>query len=265
MKTIKKDKLEYLVFENMPEIKHCFSTRYGGVSEGAFSSMNLAWREDKKENVLKNYDILCNAIGVKAENTVWTRQVHTDNILRVTAEDRGKGLFKERQEDGYDAIMTNEKDVVLVGFSADCVLIYFYDKVKNAIAIAHSGWRGTVLGIGGKVVKRMKEEFGSNPEDIVCGIAPAIGVDHFQVDIPVVTAFRQAYDWADKFIYPDENMAERWFIDLHSINEEILVNEGIKRENIENSRICTQCDPDRFFSHRVMGAKRGTLAGYMSL
>ena len=71
MKTVKKDKLEYLVFENMPEIKHCFSTRYGGVSEGVFSSMNLAWREDKKENVLKNYDIICNAIGVKAENTVW--------------------------------------------------------------------------------------------------------------------------------------------------------------------------------------------------
>ena len=68
---------------------------------------------------------------------------------------------------------------------------------------------------------------------------------HFQVDIPVVTAFRQAYDWADKFIYPDKNMAERWFIDLHSINEEILVNAGIKRENIENSnyRFCHKFNP----------------------
>lgn len=265
MKTIKKDKLEYLVFENMPDVKHCFSTRFGGVSTGCHSSMNLGWRKDTKENVIENYNIICSAIGVKAENTVWTRQVHTDNILRVTSKDRGKGLFKERQENGYDAVMTNEKDVVLVGFSADCVLIYFYDKVKKAIAIAHSGWRGTVLGIGGKVVKKMTEEFGSNPQDIVCGIAPAIGYDHFQVDIPVVTAFRQAYSWADDYIRPDENTAQRWFIDLHGVNERILTEAGIKAENIENSRICTQCDPERFFSHRVMGNDRGTLAGFICL
>jgi hypothetical protein len=267
LKTIKKGELEYLVFESFEKegIRHCFSTRYGGVSEGVHSSMNLGFRQDKRENVVKNYDIICSAIGVDSHNTYWTRQVHEDNILIATGEDRGKGLYRERIADGYDALITNELDIVLTGFSADCVLIYYYDRVKKVIGIAHSGWRGTVMGIGAKVVAKMQEVYLCNTEDIICGIAPSIGGCCFQVDEPVVTAFKEAYDWADNVISEDKQNSDRWYIDLHSANEEILVRAGISRENIENSRICTRCAPERFFSHRAMGNDRGSMAGLISL
>lgn len=265
MELVKKGNIEYYVFEKLKDIKHCFSTRQGGVSEGHYATMNLGWREDKKENVIENYKIICGAIDCDSHNTVWTRQIHTDKILNVTEADRGKGLFKERETEGYDGIITNCKDVVLTGFSADCVLIYFYEPVKSVIGICHSGWRGTVLSIGAKTVDKMVSDYGCEREKIICGIAPAIGKCCFQVDKPVVNEFENAFDWAWNFIEKDNENDGHYYIDLHGVNEEILVKSGVLRENIENSRICTMCNPDTFFSHRIMGNERGSMAGFISL
>lgn len=265
MELIKKGNIEYYVFDKLKNVKHCFSTRKGGVSQGCYESMNLGWREDKKENVAENYNIICSAIGCSSKNTVWTRQVHKDRIINVTEEDRGKGLLRERESEGYDGIITNCKDVVLTGFSADCVLIFFYDPVKQVIAISHSGWRGTVLSIGAKTVDKMVSDYGCNRNDIICGIAPAIGKCCFQVDKPVVDEFEKAFDRCGSFIRDDEENRGKYYIDLHGINEEILVKAGILRENIENSRICTKCHPDMFFTHRLMGNERGSMAGFISL
>lgn len=265
MKLIKNGNLEYYVFEKFKNIRHCFSTRKGGVSEGVYSTMNLGWREDEPENVIENYRRICEAIGCDSKNTVWTRQIHTDRIINVTETDRGKGLFKEREAEGYDGVITNCKDVVLTGFSADCVLIYFYDPVKEVIAICHSGWRGTVLAIGSKTAEKMVSDYGCNKNDIICGIAPAIGKCCFQVDEPVVNAFRKAFEWVDDFVEKDTENEGHYYIDLHGVNEEILVKSGIPRENIDNSRICTMCNNDMFFSHRLMGNERGSMAGFISL
>ncbi len=265
MKLIKNGNLEYYVFEKFKNIRHCFSTRKGGVSEGYYSTMNLGWREDKPENVIENYRRICEAIGCDSKNTVWTRQIHTDRIINVTEADRGKGLFKEREAEGYDGVITNCKDVVLTGFSADCVLIYFYDPVKEVIGICHSGWRGTVLAIGSKTAEKMVKDYGCNKNDIICGISPAIGKCCFQVDEPVVNAFKKAFEWVDDFVEKDTENEGHYYIDLHGVNEEILVKSGIPRENIENSRICTMCNNDMFFSHRLMGNERGSMAGFISL
>ncbi len=265
MELIKKGNIEYYVFDKLKGIRHCFSTRKGGVSEGCYESMNLGWREDKKENVIENYRRICSAIGCDSRNTVWTRQVHKDRILNVTKAHRGKGLFKEREEEGYDGIITNCSDVVLTGFSADCVLIFYYDPIKKVIAITHSGWRGTVLSIGAKTVYKMVSDYGCDKRDIICGIAPAIGKCCFQVDRPVVDEFENAFDWCTPFIRNDDENEGKYYIDLHGINEEILVRAGILRDNIENSRICTKCDPDMFYSHRLMGNERGSMAGFISL
>lgn len=265
MELVKKGKLEYYQFNKLKDLRHCFSTRLGGVSERCYSSLNLGFRNDEITNVIENYRIMCNAIGCDYRTTVWTRQVHEDKILDVTNEDCGKGLLKPRQIEGYDGIITNCPDVTLVGFSADCVLIYFYDPLKKVIAISHSGWRGTVKSIGSKTVEKMVADYGCNRENIIACISPAIGKCHFQIDMPVVEAFRNEYDWADMFIEPDKENEGKFYMDLHGINEEILVRCGVKRDNIENSRICTMCDPERFYSHRLMGNERGSMAGFLSL
>ncbi|MBQ9519818.1 MAG: peptidoglycan editing factor PgeF [Firmicutes bacterium] len=267
MKLIKKGKLEYYIFENLEKagVKHCFSTRLGGVSEGVHSSLNLSFREDKPENVIENYRIICEAIGTDNKNTVWTRQIHTDNVIEVTEADRGKGLFAERQAEGYDGIYTNKKNVVLTGFSADCVLLFFYAPDVKAVAMTHSGWRGTVLEIGGKTADILAEKYGADKSQILAGISPAIGKCCFQVDRPVVDKFIAKLPWSKDFITEDKTEDGKFFIDLHGINQRILENHGLKTENIENSRICTKCHPDVFFSHRVMGNARGSLAGLISL
>lgn len=265
MITNKIDSLEYLTFEKLSGIKHGFSTRYGGVSSGCYESLNLAFRDDKKENVIENYRIFCNALGVNYRDTVWTRQVHCDRVIVVDENDRGKGLFYPREEEGYDGIITNRKDVVLTGFSADCVLLYFYAPDKEVIAITHSGWRGTVKSIGEKTVEKMVKEFNIDRTKLIVGIAPAIGVCHFQVDVPVVSEFKKHLPFSDKYIKVDTENEGKYFLDLHAVNEEILINCGVKKENIENSKICTMCEPNRFFSHRIMGNQRGSLAGMISL
>ncbi len=267
MKLNEKNRVKYFTFDKLENegIRHCFSTRVGGVSQGCYESLNLAFRDDKRENVFENYNRICTAIGVDSRNTVWTRQVHTDNILRVSEADRGKGLFKERQQDGYDAVITDCKDVVLTGFSADCVLIFYYDRVNNAIGIAHSGWRGTVIETGAKTVRAMEKEFGTRAEDLICCIAPAIAKCCFQVDKPVADEFAEKLPWSSEFIEKDSENEGKFYIDLHSVNEEILVKAGVKRDNIENSRFCTKCHPELFYSHRLMGNERGSLAGMISL
>lgn len=267
MKLIEKNGLQFYKFDIFEKygLKHCFSTRNGGVSAGCYESLNLAYREDKPENVIKNYKIICGGNNMDYRNTVWTRQVHTDNILTVTKADRGKGLFFERQSEGYDGIITDCADVVLTGFSADCVLIFLYARDVKAIGMIHSGWRGTVAEIGKKAVERLCVEFGAKAENIVAGISPAIGGCCFQVDMPVAEEFLTKLGWSQEFVFIDSENSEKRYIDLHSINEKILLNSGVKAENIENSRICTKCNPDKFYSHRIMGNDRGSLAGFISL
>ncbi len=265
MNLVDNNGVKYLTFQKLKGIKHCFSTRMGGVSTGCYESLNLGFREDKRENVVENYKRICSAIDVDSRNTVWTKQIHTDLVLRVSEADRGKGLFAPRTQDGYDAIITNCKDVVLTGFSADCVLILYYDSVSKAIGIAHSGWRGTVLEIGAKTVKAMEDEFGTSPSNLICCIAPAIAKCCFQVDKPVVDEFTSKLPWSGEFIKADTENEGKYYIDLHSINERILINSGVKAENIENSRICTKCHPELFYSHRLMGNARGSMAAMISL
>ncbi|MBQ6553935.1 MAG: laccase domain-containing protein, partial [Firmicutes bacterium] len=180
-------------------------------------------------------------------------------------EDRGKGLFTERLADGYDGVYTKEKDVVLTGFSADCVLLFFYAPDVKAIAMTHSGWRGTVLEIGGKTADILAEKYGADKSKILAGISPAIGKCCFQVDKPVVDEFIEKLPWSKSFINDDTENEGKFYIGLHGINQQILENHGLRPENIENSRICTKCHPDLFFSHRVMGNERGSLAGLISL
>lgn len=265
MKLNEKNGIEYFTFGKFKDLRHCFSTRNGGVSEGCYESLNLGFRNDKRENVVENYERICSAIGVKKENTVWTKQVHEDKILRVYEKDRGVGLFRERPEVGYDAVITNCRDVVLTGFSADCVLIYFYDSIHQAIGIAHSGWRGTVLEIGKKAVAAMEKEFATKPQELVCAIAPAIGSCCFQVSEDVAEEFLQKLPWSKEFVIKDKENQGKFYIDLHRINERILINSGVKADNIENSLFCTKCHPEYFYSHRLMGNERGSMAGMISL
>lgn len=267
MKLNEQDNLKYYTFENIEKtniVKHCFSTKFGGVSTGCYESMNLAFREDKKENVIKNYEILCNSIGVDYKNVVFSNQIHQDKIYKVTKKDIGKGLLKESDIKGYDALITNEKDIVLVTFYADCVSIFIVDPINKAIGMAHSGWRGTVKEIGAKTIKEMTKEYNSNPKDLIVGIGPSIEKCCFQVGGEVVEEFKKDLPFSENYIFND-SVKDKFKIDLQGIIKQTIINSGVLENNIEVSRLCTMCNSNMFFSHRVMGNERGSLAAIISL
>lgn len=252
-------------FDDTGLVSHCFSTRKGGVSTGVFESMNLHFRNDKPENVIQNYKIICNAIGLDYKNVVFSKQIHSDNIYSVTEKDKGKGLLRKSDIVDADGFVTDEKGIVLTTFYADCVPVYFLDPVKKVIAMAHSGWRGTVLEISTKTVYKMEKLYGSDRKNIIVGIGPSIKKCCFEVDYPVIEEFQNKLSFSKDFIFKDTEKDGKYKIDLQGIIEKSLVLAGVLKENIENSGICTKCNPDLFFSHRNMGAERGSLAGLIAL
>jgi hypothetical protein len=250
-------------FENTDMVMHGFSTRLGGVSKGAYSSLNLGiTRGDNRDAVLKNYSIFCGKLGINIENLVFSAQTHTTNVKTVTASDRGNGILRANSFKDVDGLMTSDANTALVTFYADCVPLFFLDPKKRIIALAHAGWKGTVNGIGMVTVKKMQNEFTSNPADILAGIAPSIGPCCFETDEPVYSLFERK--GLENCVCETGNEGKR-NIDLWKANEELLKLSGVKAENIETMGICTKCSPDTFYSHRVMGEIRGSLAAVIQL
>ena len=269
MRLNKKGNLEYYTFDNIEKtnmVNHCFSTRLGGVSKGCYESLNLGiHRGDNIESVLKNYDILCSAIGVKKENCVMSKkQVHGTRVERVGRENMGDGILHESPIELTDGLVTNEKDVVLVTFHADCVPLYFVDPENKAIGLSHAGWRGTVNKMAEATILKMTEEFGTKPENIIAGIGPSIGPCCFQVGQEVVDEFNNKLEFAHNFIKED-NVVGKYKIDLWGVNKQIMIDAGVKAENIEIGGVCTMDNPDKFFSHRIMSDQRGSMAAFMSI
>lgn len=260
-----KDGVTFLTFPLLEKegIVHGFSTKIGGVSTGDYASMNLSFqRGDNPEAVMENHRRLAKAVGYDCRNVVFSDQVHETEMRRVYAEDAGKGIFVKSDIRGVDGLITNDKNVVLMTFFADCVPLFFYDKEKRAIGASHSGWRGTVKRMGEQTVKAMAHEFDSRPEDILAVIGPSICRDCYEVGQDVADAVYRAFDkkWHGQILFPDnatEGTERKYHLDLWRANEIILREAGLPEENIGVSGLCTCCHSDLLFSHRATVSRRG--------
>lgn len=237
-------------------VPHCFSTRLGGVSQGALSSLNLGiHRGDSPEHVVENYRILGNALGFDWQKTVFTRQTHSDLVRLVDESCAGTGLLYPVEPE-CDALITATPGLTLCAFTADCVPILLWDRATGAVAAIHAGWRGTVAGIAEKAVRAMTDAFGSKPEDLVAAIGPSIGPCCFETDADVPDALRQCLgSGAEAFIRPK---GEKYMVDLKGANWAILTRAGLHQGSI--SQDCTHCLPQRYWSHRRVGQQRGSMA-----
>ncbi|MBQ8316003.1 MAG: peptidoglycan editing factor PgeF [Lachnospiraceae bacterium] len=258
----------FLYFKRLaahPDVKHGCSTRVGGVSEGYFSSMNLGFeRGDSDENVMENYDRLCNAMGFSKEQVVLPDQVHDTVVRRATKADCGKGIMKPRDYSCVDAQITNEPGVALAVFGADCVPVFFYDPVKRAIGTAHAGWRGTIGRIAEKTVQAMEKEFGSQAEHMEAYIGVSICKDCYTVCGEVAELFMKEYPEATMQT-EEQKKGGTCQLDLWQVNRIILEQAGVKPENIVIGGVCTKCHSEVLYSHRVQGNDRGSLAGFLML
>lgn len=255
--------LAFPAFEALPFLKHGFSTRFGGVSSGEFAAMNLFYKNDGREQVLENYRRFCRSLGILPENLVFTAQEHTANVRVVTKEDCGKGYCRERDYTAVDALITNEPDVALTVFGADCVPILLAEKNGRAIGTVHAGWRGTAEDIAGKTVKAMQEAFGVRAEDLLAGIGPSICKDCYEIDETVAGRFFEAFPakLLEGAVFHKEN--GRCHLDLWQLNMALLQRAGLKKEHIYPGYVCTCHEPmnQYLFSHRAANGKRGGMAG----
>jgi hypothetical protein len=262
----KNNELPLLSFEkwdSLNGIKHCFTTRAGGVSSGYLSSLNLGWdRGDDKTNVTENYTRVAAAFGKGPERLVLAKQTHTANVRIVTEEDAGKGVTADRDYDDVDGLVTNVPGLILMTSHADCVPLYFYDPVNKVIALAHAGWKGTLNKIGQNTVNIMSDSFGSDPSDIYAAIGPSICQDCYEVSEDVADNFRSA-GFCDVLI--DGKSKGKYQLDLWKANEQVLLSSGITADHITVTNICTCCNPDTLFSHRATQGKRGNLGAFLML
>lgn len=258
--------LKYPMFEKTGIVKHGFSTRLGGVSRGCYASLNLSLdRGDREEDVRENFRRIGEAIGVRCEDMVLSKQTHTTNVRVVTEADRGKGIVRERDYTDVDGLVTDVPGICLVTSYADCVPLYFVDPVNKVIGLSHSGWRGTVGKIGKKTVEVMKNTFGSDPRDILAAVGPSVCMDCYEVSRDVIDKVKEAFAehlWEQLFYRKPDG---KYQLDLWKANELIFREAGISEEHIAVTNVCTHCNSDILYSHRAAGNKRGNLCAFLAL
>lgn len=251
-------------FDRAGGVAHGFSTRLGGVSQGFWTGLNLGCsRGDDPDHVRENFRRFCAAIGADYEGLVKTRQVHRDHIQAVTAADKGRDIIAPAPWE-TDGLITDVPGLCLTVFSADCVPVLLYDPVRRCIAAVHSGWRGTALSIAARAAQQMMTDYGCNPGNILAAIGPSIGKCCFQTRADVPDAMTAALGrLAAPFLEPLEG--GKFLVDLKGIIKNTLLHAGLDGSHIWVSDHCTACRSDLYWSHRLLGDHRGSMAAMIQL
>ena len=173
------------------------------------------------------------------------RQVHGAEV--VVAEHAGR-------LGAADALVTERRGLPLAVFTADCLSVLIYDPTHRRLAAAHAGWRGTVQSVVRAAVDRLVEA-GSEPDGLAVAIGPSIGPCCYEVDVPVIDRLRAAFPggW-ERWVTPKG--PGKWMLDLWAANEDQLAAADVDPGMIENPRLCTACNVDRFYSYRKEGSRR---------
>lgn len=252
------DPLPLLRFQNLtslPHVVHGVTSRRGGVSEGAFSTLNLSLSVgDRGEAVLENRRRVAAAFDRDESSMVTTWQIHgADAVLVEEVGDLGARTPRA------DVLATRRQDVLLMQRFADCVPVLLASARAPAVAIAHAGWRGTLVGAAASAVQMLSEQCGAAPRDLFAAIGPSIGACCYEVGEEVAGRF-------DEF-GPGvvQRRAPRPFLDLWEANRQVLIRAGVPEAQIEVSEVCTRCRADIYFSHRAMGFPAGRFGAVIGL
>ena len=244
---------------------HGFSTRLGGVSPAPMDSLNLgASRGDDPANVRENFIRFCAAVGTDPNALVKNHQIHSDIIRPVTRADvmehpETPGVFEA------DGLIAGEPGVCLTIFSGDCIPILLYDPAARCVAAVHAGWRGTAAGAAARAAEAMVRDWGCAPEHILAAIGPGIGPCCFETHADVPDGLRAGLGGdAEPFIRPLSKEG-KFSVDLKGANARWLERAGLLREHIAICSACTACHLDEFWSHRVQGSARGSMAAMIQL
>lgn len=244
---------------------HGFSTRLGGVSPAPWDSLNLgANRGDDPVRVEENFRRFCAALGADPDALVKNHQFHSDLVRPVTARDVMPGPAAPGTVEA-DGLITDVPGLCLTIFSGDCIPILLYDPVRRCVAAAHAGWRGTASGIAARAAEAMVRDYGCSPGNILAAIGPGIGPCCFETHGDVPDGLRHGLGSdAEAFIRPLPG-GEKYMVDLKGANARWLERAGLAPDKIACSAACTACQLDEFWSHRIQGGRRGSMAAMIQL
>ncbi len=254
---VKKDGIQYIQFRKLLEYKDIITHAFSLGLDFNFRTTHkggIPVNEEMIQKVNNDYNKLTKAIGCDFKNIVKPIQEHTGNVMtlqnKVNIDKPDINVEKYKKTDGT---ITNKSNIILASTSADCILLLFFDPVKKVIANTHSGWKGTIQRIAVNTVRKMVQEYGCNPKDIICCICPSIRKCHFQVRKDVEKLFRDEFKDLQEIneIIEEEIPNETWKIDTVEINKLILKNAGLKPENIIDSGLCSVCNSNLIHSYRA--------------
>ena len=253
---IKNHGIEYLQFKKLLEYSNMINHAYSlGIDRNYRTAKPNKQKLSEKEynKSINDYKSLCSAINTNYIKIVKPIQNHTDKVMNVNKKiNLDKPDFTEKDYDNIDGLITDKNNIILATTNADCILLLFYDPVKNVIANVHSGWKGTMQRISIKTVEKMKREYNCNPKDIICCICPSIRKCHFEVDKDVKDLFYNEFKELKEINQIiEENKKNKWNIDTVLINKIILIDAGLKEENIIDSKICSVCNCNLIHSYRA--------------
>ncbi|ACF14095.1 protein of unknown function DUF152 [Chloroherpeton thalassium ATCC 35110] len=243
--------LEPKIFAPFSNLVAAQSTRHGGVSEPPYETLNLGMTVgDARDKVLQNRKIFCHRLSISPERLAFSSQVHGETVLFATQ----PGSYE-----GFDALVTNRKNIFLMISIADCVPILIYDAQHQAAAAIHAGWRGTAANLVFKTLKMMQSLFGTDPTHCFAFIGVAIDKENYQVGEDVAKHFSAAFKQVDV------SADGKFLLDLRAANAAQLGDFGIDRSQIEISPYSTYSHHRDFFSHRFSGGKTGRMMAIIGM
>jgi polyphenol oxidase len=237
-----KNGLLYFKFENLAgfdDINHAVFTRINGFSRGCHEGLNLSHSVgDETNHVNGNRDTVERIMGWGT--IVFAHQVHQSDILIINSIPIRKGSPVHQESLTGDGLVTATAGAFVAVKLADCQAVMMYDPVKKAAANVHSGWRGSIQNIISRCIEIMKQQFNTNPEDIVAGISPSLGpccseFIHYKNEIP-----KKYWQYKD----------DRQHFNFWAMSRDQLASSGVRPENIETAGICTKCNSHLFYSYR---------------
>lgn len=220
------------------------STRKGGVSPYPANALNLGrYTDDDPENVAENRRRFAAAIGWDVSQFAGARQIHGTNIKLVEA---------PGEYDGYDALITNQQNILLTITTADCIPVLIHDPVNNAYGAAHAGWKGTVGRIAAKTLRAMIENFGTDPAR--CQVVIAAGISHCYFEVK-----KDVGQYFSEHLISEGPAAGQYFVDLPQANVDQLTAMGVPLHHISRSAYCTVGNNDLYFSYRAENGNTGRM------
>ena len=244
-------------YDMAPGVVAFSTTRRGGCSKGHYASFNInRYCGDREEDIQANRQALCQELGITDNHLIMPHQVHLTNVLTVDEAFLSLNPI-ERQEalDGFDALMTNLRDVCIGVSTADCIPVLLYDSEHQAVCAIHAGWRGTVKRIVVQAIEAMKATYVTQPQQLMAQIGPGIHLHNFEVGDEVYEAFLQEGFHMEGI----SKKYEKWHIDLPECNRQQLLAAGLQPQSIHISPVCTFQHSEDYFSARRLGINSGRI------